>query len=151
MRIRKIAGPSGAREGPGLPKTLCVTLLTGVITVVTGCGAPSGEVGPATAYDHSGFSEVSVATEDVIAGQASTIAEGLEQGGYWCVQPRGNDVAVQIACQSPERDIRVDVLAAPDGDVLFAGIDLGAPAVSVPPEDVRDRLSRVLEADFLRR
>lgn len=50
---------------------------------------------------------------------------GLREGGYWCVQPRRNDLAVQIACQSPERDVRVDVVTAPSGDVLYAVIDLG--------------------------
>ncbi|MBA2464384.1 MAG: hypothetical protein H0V42_05335, partial [Nocardioidaceae bacterium] len=101
-------------------------------------------------YDHSGFSEVSVATEDVVAGQARTVVQGLAQRGYWCVQPRSNDLAVQIACQSPERDVQVDLVAAPGGDVLYADIDLGTAADSVRPQDVGDRLGRVLDASFLR-
>ena len=106
--------------------------------------------GPAAPYDHSGFAEVSVATEDVVAGQARTVVEGLAESGYWCVQPRSNDLAVQIACQSPQRDIRVDVVAAPSGDVLYVDIDLGAAAASASPQEVGDRLGRVLDASFLR-
>ncbi len=105
--------------------------------------------GPAAPYDHSGFSEVSVATEDVVAGQARTVTQGLAQRGYWCVQPRSNDSAVQIACQSPERDVQVDLVAAPGGDVLYADIDLGTAAASVPSQDVGDRLGQVLDASFL--
>jgi hypothetical protein len=106
--------------------------------------------GPAAPYDHSGFSEVSVATEDVVAGQARTVVRGLALHGYWCVQPRSNDRAVQIACQSPERDVRVDMVAAPDGDVLYADVDLGPAAASVPAQDVEERLGRVLDASLLR-
>jgi hypothetical protein len=91
-----------------------------------------------------------VATEDVVPGQARTVVHGLAQRGYWCVQPRSNDLAVQIACQSPERDVQVDLVAAPGGDVLYADIDLGTTAASVPSQDVGDRLGQVLDAAFLK-
>lgn len=106
--------------------------------------------GPAAPFDHSGFSEVSVATEDVVTGQARTVVQGLAQHEYWCVQPRSNDLAVQIACQSPERDVQVDMVAAPDGDVLYADIDLDAAAFSEPSHNAGDRLGQVLDASFLR-
>lgn len=106
--------------------------------------------GPAAPYDHSGFSEVSVATGDVVAGQARTVVQGLAQRGYWCVQARSNDLAVQIACQSPERDAQVDLVAAPGGDVLYADIDLGAAAAFAPSQDVGDRLGQVLDASLLK-
>jgi hypothetical protein len=122
-----------------------------VVAVVVLAGTWDGAVrGPASPYDHSGFSEVSVATEDVVAGQAGTVVAGLREHGYWCVQPRRNDRAVQITCQSPERDVRVDVVAAPGGDVLYADIDLGTAAASASPRAVRTRLGQVLDASLLR-
>ncbi len=105
--------------------------------------------GPAAPYSHSGYSEISVATEDVVAGQARTVVQGLSQRGYWCIQPRSNDLAVQIACQSPERDVQVDVVAAPDGDVLYADIDLGPAADPARTQDAQNRLGQVLDASFL--
>ncbi|WP_026550781.1 hypothetical protein [Arthrobacter sp. Br18] len=106
--------------------------------------------GPAAPYNHGGFSEVSVATEDVVAGQASTVADGLAELGYWCVEPRSNDLTAQITCQSPERDVQVDLVAAPDGDVLYADIDLGAATTSDPSKDVGHLLGQVLDASFLK-
>lgn len=125
-----------------------VSAVAAVLVLVVTRNGPAR--GPTAPYDHSGFSEVSVATEDVVAGQARTVVQGLAQRGYWCVQPRSNDLAVQIVCQSPERDVQVDMVAAPGGDVLYADIDLGAAAFSEPSQDVGDRLGQVLDASFLR-
>jgi len=125
-----------------------VSAVAAVLVLVVTRNGPAR--GPTAPYDHSGFSEVSVATEDVVAGQARTVVQGLAQRGYWCVQPRSNDLAVQIACQSPERDVQVDMVAAPGGDVLYADIDLGPAADSARPQDAENRLSQVLDASFLR-
>lgn len=132
-------------------RRVCIVVVSVVVAVLVLAVTRNGPArGPAAPYDHSGFSEVSVATEDVVAGQARTVVQGLAQRGYWCVQPRSNDLAVQIACQSPERDVQVDLVAAPGGDVLYADIDLGTAAASVPFQDVGDRLGQVLDASFLK-
>lgn len=123
-------------------------LVVAVLALASACIGP-GFRGPVAPYDHNGFAEVSAATEDVVAGQASTVVDGLREHGYWCVQPRSNDRAVQIACRSPERDIAVDLVAAPDGDVLYADIDLEAGAVPDSSADSRDRLDEVLDASLL--
>lgn len=141
---------------PLLPRGRRTRVCIVVIAVITAVLvlAKSGKHpvhGPAAPYEHSGFSEMSVATEDVVAGQASTVVTGLRESGYWCVQPRRNDLAVQIACQSPERDVRVDVVTAPSGDVLYADIDLGLTAASARrPQDVGNYLRQVLAHSFLR-
>ncbi|MBC7680482.1 MAG: hypothetical protein H7233_16070, partial [Pseudorhodobacter sp.] len=123
---------------------ICAALV--LVLAVTRTGPARG---PAAPYDHIGFSEVSVATEDVVAGQARTVVEGLEERGYWCVQPRSNDLAAQIACQSSERDVQVDMVVALTGAVLYADIDLGV-AVAAPSDDAGDHLGQVLDASFLK-
>lgn len=102
--------------------------------------------GPASPYDHPGFTEVSVATEDIVAGRASTVAEGLRGRGYWCVQARTNDRAVQIACRMPGAGTVVDVVADTGGDVLYADLDL-EPSSSV--EESATHLVRLLDDSFL--
>lgn len=134
---------------PSSRRRVYVAVASAVVAVVALTGdAPAR--GPASPYDHTGFSEVSRATEVVVAGQANTVADGLRERGYWCVQPRSNDLAVQVTCQSRQRNVRVDVVAAPGGDVLYADIDLGTAAASASPQDVGDRLVQVLDASLLR-
>ena len=89
---------------------------------------------------------MSRATETIVEGQASTVADGLRQHGYWCVQPRSNDLTVQIACRSPQRDVRGDVIAARDGAVVYADVDLRVMATS--SLDAERRLDRILQAAF---
>lgn len=128
-------------------------VVSGVVVVVISALAVMRDGparGPVTPYDHSGFSEVSVATEDVVSGQARTVAQGLAQRGYWCVQPRRNDLAVQIRCQSAGRDVQVDLVAGPGGDVVYADIDLGPAAAPVlSSQDAWERIGQVLNASFL--
>jgi hypothetical protein len=132
-------------------KRVCIVFVSAVVAVLVLAVTRNGPArGPAAPYDHSGFSEMSVATEDVVVGQTSTVVEGLEERGYWCVQPRRNARAVQIACQSPERDVQVDLVAAPGGDILYADIDLGTAAASTPSQDVGNHLGQVLDASFLK-
>lgn len=76
-----------------------VIALVAVLVLVMMRAAPAH--GPDAPYDHEGLSEVSVATEHVVNGQASIVTDGLQSRGYWCVQPRSNDSSVQVACQSP--------------------------------------------------
>ena len=123
---------------------IVVLVLVAVVLVVTRKVPTRGPTAP---YDHSGFSEQSVASEDIVAGQARTVTQGLVQLGFWCVQPRYNDQAVQIACRSAEYDMDIDVVAAPDGDVLYAEIDLGNADTSAGP---RDHLDQALVASFLK-
>lgn len=130
-------------------RIVLVPLVYAALVLVLAATRNSPARGPAAPYDHTGFSEVSVATETVVAGQVRTVVEGLEERGYWCVQPRRNDRAAQIACQSSERDIQVDMVAALTGAVLYADIDLGA-AVAAPSEEAGEHLSQVLEASFLK-
>ncbi|WP_029138663.1 hypothetical protein [Nakamurella lactea] len=126
-----------------------VVLLGGGIaaTWVTMAHAPVN--GPSAPYDHAGLSESSVATEDVVAGQARTVVAGLRSIGYWCVQPRRNVAAVQIACRSAggdvrdDRGVRIDLQVAANGDLLYADIDL-------PSSDAADRMWTLLDASFLR-
>lgn len=120
-----------------------VVALVVVLVLVMMPAAPAH--GPDAPYDHEGLSEVSAATEHVVNGQASIVTDGLQSRGYWCVQPRSNDSSVQVACQSPEGDVLVDVIAARDGQILYADLDLG-PAKS--PES--SGLWTVLDASFLK-
>ena len=96
-----------------------VPMICAVLVLVLAVGRAGPARGPAAPYDHTGFSEVSVATEDVVAGQARSVAEGLEERGHWWVQPRSNDLAAQIACQSSERGVQVDMVVALTGAVLY--------------------------------
>lgn len=151
MGRRAFHGPPCSRHRPVRDVVLvAVAALVVAVLVVAALTRKEPARGPAAPYDHGGFSEKSVATEDVVAGQAGTVADGLTQRGYWCVQARSNDLAVQIACRSPERDIQVDVVAAPDGDVLYGDVDLGAAAGTGSAPDAEARLEEVLDAAFLR-
>lgn len=122
-----------------------------LLALVGRYGAPAD--GPDAPYDHVGFSEVSTATETVVDGEARVMAEGLEALGYWCVQPRSNDRAVQVTCLSAGRDVRLDLMAARDGKVHYVDVDVDlAPA----PDDEGsrsapdDRFRRVLDASLLK-
>lgn len=117
-----------------------VVALVVVLVLVMMPAAPAR--GPEAPYDHEGLSEASVATEHVVKGQASIVTDGLQARGYWCVQPRSNDSSVQVACQSPEGDVRVDAIAARDGQILYADLDLGR---AESPE-----FWTVLDASFLK-
>lgn len=128
-----------------------VVALVVVLVLVMMSAAPAH--GPDAPYDHEGLSEVSVATERVVNGQASIVTDGLQSRGYWCVQPRSNDSSVQVACQSPEGDVLVDVIAARDGQILYADVDLGrarSPAAPTSPPESSERLWAVLDASFLK-
>ena len=103
--------------------------------------------GPSSPYDHPGFTEVSVATEDVVEGQATIVVEGLRGRGYWCVQARSNDRAVQIACRMPGTSTGVDLMADTTGDVLYADIDLSP---HTPVNQSTKQLARLLDNSFLR-
>ncbi|QIK66241.1 hypothetical protein G7072_07680 [Nocardioides sp. HDW12B] len=119
--------------------------LAGAITV--GATRHGQLRGPSAPYDHSGFAEVSVATDDIVDGHASHVVAGLRSSGFWCVQARSNDRAVQIACQTPGIGADVDMIADTSGHVLYADIGLG-PARSI--DTARSRLDRVLDHSFLR-
>lgn len=130
--------------------TFAVVALVAVLVLRVMPEAPTD--GPDAPYDHGALSEVSAATEHLVRGQAGIVADGLEALGYWCVQPRSNDASVQVACRSPGGDVLVDVIAARDGDLLYADVDLGptrSPAAPTSPGDSRDRLWPVLDASFL--
>lgn len=104
--------------------------------------------GPAAPYDHGGLSEISVARDGVLAGQAGVVAAGLTARGYWCVEPRRNDVAVQIACSSPTRDARVDMVAGPGGDLRYANLRFGP--IEAPFRDYGNQALKILDDSFLK-
>ena len=107
---------------------------------------------PAAAYDHDGFAEVSIATEDVVDGQAGIVVGGLRERGYWCLQPRSNERAVQIACRSSGHEDRVDLVSTPGGDVLYADVDVSRPSAGAGRRvaGAGDRLLWVLGGSLLR-
>lgn len=100
---------------------------------------PEPLAGPSAPYDHEPLDEVSVATDDVVAGDAARLARGLAEEGVPCVQPRSNEVAVQISCAGPAGT--VDLVAGPDGEIHYAAVD--------PVADTPSTLYRLLDASFL--
>lgn len=100
--------------------------------------------GPGHPYDHGDLAELSVATEDVVDGPVRVVVDGLAAHGYWCVQPRRNRVAVQIACRASTRDVRVDLIATPRGAIAYAAVEFGVPG------ETRERFWPVLDASLLR-
>lgn len=81
--------------------------------------------GPAHPYDHDGLGEVSEATTTTaVAGQVRDVALGLEELGYWCVQPRRNEETVQVRCQASTYGTTLDLIATTTGDLAYAHLDL---------------------------
>lgn len=116
-----------------------VVFVVALLVLVT-INAPAD--GPDHPYDHENFSEVSVATEKVVAGPVRTVVEGLEARGYWCVQPRWNNFAVQVTCQG---EAQVDLIVTGQGAISYAAIsDFNG------RQESRKRFWRVLNASLLR-
>lgn len=135
-----MSGRPGRRWSIVIGGVLALVAAT-TVTVVAVSRTP--EHGPSAPYDHPGFAEYSSATEEVAPGPSAVVVRGLREQGYWCVQPRGNDFAVQIACWSADQQVRVDLQGAANGDLLYADIDL-------PSSGATDRLWTLLDASFLR-
>jgi hypothetical protein len=104
--------------------------------------------GPAAPYEHTGRSEISSAEDGPLAGQSGVVASGLTAQGYWCVQPRRNAVAVQIACSSPTRDARVDMVAGPGGDLLYANLRFGR--IDMPYRDYVSPALTIIDGSLLK-
>lgn len=126
------------------------TLLTAVLTMSAGVvlllAKDAPQSGPVDPYGHHGFSEVSMASEDVVSGQTSTVATELESNGYRCIQARSNSRAVQVVCHAPSGHTQVDIVSDPDGSILYADIDLQD---DLPDTDQGGRRSMVILAPFL--
>lgn len=117
-----------------------------VAAVIAGATRHSPARGLTAPYAHTGFNEVSVATEDIVDGQASRVVAGLRGLSYWCVQVRSNDRAVQVACRASGAGADVDLVADTTGHVLYADIHLN-PTTSA--EQSERQLDRVLDGSFL--
>jgi len=96
--------------------------------------------GPSAPYDHPALGEVSVATDEVVDGDAALLADGLAEVGVSCFQARANTAAVQIDCAGPLGT--VDLVTGPGGDVRYALVD--------PEGETAEALHRLLDASFLR-
>lgn len=111
--------------------------------------------GPAHPYDHDDLGEASEATTTVVAGQVRDVARGLEELGYWCIQPRRNDETVQVRCQASTYGTTLDLVATTNGDLAYAHLDLApspdapaTPSSAVSAEDAE--MWAVLDASLLR-
>ena len=130
------------RRGVIAAAVLSISIVAAFVHALTRHGPVRG---PSAPYDHPGFGEVSAATEDIIDGQASHVAAGLRGRGFWCVQARSNNRAVQIACRAPGTGADVDLVADTTGHVLYANIEVKR---STSVEQSARHLDRVLDDSF---